>query len=131
PGQPEGRLGRHGAVSRYGRRHRHPYQVDRRAEPAGAGGGPPAPRDACRPNRPHRQLRAEGRGGHERLALGGRGVLMIEVVVKVNGKEVAVAEIENTRMNADETADYLATFEVDRMGARGRHRRMLYGFPRT
>jgi len=56
---------------------------------------------------------------------------MIEVSVKVNGKEVAVASIENVKMHADETADYVATFEVDRMGARGRHRRMLYGFPRT
>ena len=56
---------------------------------------------------------------------------MIEVSVKVNGVEVAVAEIVNVKMHDDGTADYVATFEVDRMGARGRHRKPLFGFPRT
>jgi hypothetical protein len=56
---------------------------------------------------------------------------MLTVSVKVNDLEVAIVEIKNVQTNEDGTANYVATFEVDRMGARGRHRRRLFGFPRT
>lgn len=61
---------------------------------------------------------------------------MIEVVVHgttKNGKPQELAYIKIERLESDDlnTGDYVVEFAVERVGAIGFHRRMIYGFPRT